>query len=59
MAKIQGTLEVKDLFTVQEAAKKLNCGVATLWRRVKSGDLIAVKIGGRTYFPKSEINRIK
>ncbi len=59
MAKIQALVEIKDLYDVQEAAKKLKCGVATVWRRVKDGKLITVKIGRGTYFPKSVIDRMK
>ena len=59
MARIQGVIDVKDLYDVQEAAKKLKCGVATVWRRVKEKKLNTIKIGRGTYFLKSEIDKIK
>ncbi len=59
MAKIQALVEVKDLYDVKEVAKKLKCGVATVWRMRKEGKLITVKIGRGTYFPKSAVDKIK
>ena len=59
MAKLTALVEVKDLYDVNEAAKKLKCGVATVWRRVKEGKINAIRISGRTYFAKTEIDRTK
>jgi len=52
-------VEIADLFDCDEAAKLLGWGVATLWRRIKDGKIIPVRIAGRTLIPQSEIDRLK
>ena len=50
--------EESEVYTVDEAAKLLGLGVATVWRRIKGKELIALRISGRTFVPKSEIERL-
>ncbi len=48
-----------DFLDVQEAMAALGIKYASLYRWIKSGKLIAVKIGGRTLIPRSEVSRHK
>lgn len=48
-----------EVFTLEEAAKKLGIGIATLFRWLKAGTIIPLRLGGRTFIPKSEIARLK
>ena len=59
MAKITATVEIEDLYDVDEAAVLLGRGVATIWRRIRDDKIIVVRIAGRTLIPKSEIERFK
>ena len=59
MAKITATVEIEDLYDVDEAADLLGKGVATIWRRIRDDKIIVVRIAGRTLIPKSEIERFK
>jgi len=59
MAKITATVEIEDLYDVDEAADLLGKGVATIWRRIRDNKIIVVRIAGRTLIPKSEIERLK
>lgn len=59
MAKITATVEIEDLYDVDEAADLLGRGVATIWRRIRDNKIIVVRIAGRTLVPKSEIERLK
>ncbi len=42
-----------------EAAQELGIGIATLFRWMKSGNIIAIRIYRRTFIPKSEVERLK
>lgn len=42
-----------------EAAKLLGIGYATLYRWIKSGKILPLRVAGRTVIPKSEIDRLK
>ena len=52
-------INTNEVFTLAEAATLLNVGVATLFRWMKVGEIIPLRIGNRTYIPKSEIERLK
>ena len=52
-------IEPGELLDVDEAAKELGIGVATVWRWIKKGSLVPLKLGGRTLIHRSEIDRIK
>ena len=43
----------------EEAAKLLGKGEATMWRWIRSGKILAVRIGGRTLIPEKEIQRLQ
>jgi excisionase family DNA binding protein len=43
------------LLTIQETAQMLRISVPTLHRIVAAGDLPAVRIGGRTFFDRNDI----
>jgi len=59
MVKVTATVEIQDLYDVDEAATLLGKGVATIWRRIRDDKIIVVRIAGRTLIPKSEIERLK
>ena len=59
MVKVTATVEIEDLYDVDEAANLLSKGVATIWRRIRDNKIIVVRIAGRTLIPKSEIERLK
>lgn len=47
-----------DLVTIPQAAKLLERSRMTLYRWVKKGKVIAVELGGISFIPRSEINRL-
>lgn len=49
----------KDLMETTVAAQQIGIGYATLYRWIKSGKILALKVGRRTLIPKSEIERLK
>lgn len=60
MTKVTITAEaVTDAYGPEEAAKLLGKGIATIWRWLRDDKIIAVRVGGRTFIPKQEIERIK
>ena len=50
-------IDTNEVFELEEAAKQLDIGIATLFRWLKAGAIIPLKIQGRTYITKSEIER--
>ena len=50
---------VADAYGTEEAAKLLGKGVATIWRWIRSGKVLVVRIVGRTLIPKKEIERLQ
>ena len=57
MAKI--VLDTDEVYELQEAANLLNIGIATLFRWMKKGDIIPLRLKGHTYIPKGEVERLK
>ena len=57
MAKI--IIDMPDLYDTNEAAQILGIGYATVYRWIKAGKLIPVRVDKRTLIPKSEIERLK
>jgi len=57
MAKI--LVDTDELYDATEAARLLGIGYVTLYRRIKKGTLIPIKLSGRTFITKSEIDRVK
>jgi len=52
-------LDSDEVYDTTEAGKLLGIGYATVYRWIRSGKLIPFRIGGRTFIPLSEIERIK
>ena len=50
---------IADAYGPEEAAQLLGKGVATIWRWIRSGKILAVRIGGRTLIPEQEIKRLQ
>jgi excisionase family DNA binding protein len=50
---------VADAYGPEEAAKLLGKGEATIWRWIRSGKMLVVKIGGRTLIPEREVERLQ
>jgi excisionase family DNA binding protein len=44
---------------LEEAARELGIGIATLYRWMNSGKIIPIRIYRRTFIPKSEVDRLK
>ena len=56
---IKAEAAVSDACGPEEAAELLGKGIATIWRWIRDGKIIAVRIGGRTLIPRREIERLK
>jgi len=52
-------LETEGLFTTKEACKVIGIGYATLYRWIKKGRIIPVKINGQNFIPEGEILKVK
>ena len=52
-------IEAKGLLDIQETLDELQISYATFFRWIKKGHLSPVKIGGRTYITRSDVERIK
>lgn len=52
-------VDVDELYETEEAAQLIGIGYATLYRWIKKGKLIPVRVMGRTLIPKFEIERLK
>ena len=51
-------VDIPELYDPNQAAEALGIGYATVFRWIKAGTLIPVRIGGRTLIPKSEVERL-
>jgi len=52
-------VDIPELYDPNQAAEALGVGYATVFRWIKAGKLIPLRIGGRTLIPKSEVERLK
>ena len=52
-------IDIPELYDPNQAAEALGVGYATVFRWIKAGKLIPLRIGGRTLIPRSEIERFK
>ena len=52
-------VDTSEFYDPNEAAQLIGIGYATLYRWIKKGALIPIKVGGRTLIPKSEIERLQ
>ena len=48
----------EDLMSVQDAAKILGRPRITIYRWIKADKMLAVKLGGTVFIPRSEVDRI-
>jgi excisionase family DNA binding protein len=51
-------VQTPDLLSITEAAKALGKKRMQVYRWIKSGKLIALRLGDRQYIPKSEVERV-
>lgn len=52
-------ITIDNVYETAEAAQLIGIGYATLYRWIKAGKLIPIRIAGRTLIPKSEVERLK
>ena len=52
-------IETDEVYELNEAATLLQIGIATLFRWMRDGKVVPFKLGGRTFIPKSEVERLK
>lgn len=52
-------VDTGEVYDAEEAARLIGIGYATLYRWIKAGKLIAVKLAGRTLIPKCEVDRLE
>jgi len=52
-------IDADEVYELKEAAALLNIGIATLFRWLRKGKIMALKIGRRTLITKGEIERLK
>ena len=55
---IQITIESGDLYSVSRAAKTLERPRITIYRWVKAGKVLSIKLGGVIFIPVSEVERL-
>ena len=53
------TEEFLPVYAIMKAARALGIHRVTLYRWLRSGKIIGIALGDKTYIPKSEIERIK
>lgn len=52
-------VDTGEVYGAMEAAQLIGIGYATLYRWIKNGKVIPLKLAGRTLIPKSEVERLK
>ena len=52
-------IDTDELYETKEAAELIGIGYATLYRWIKKGRLVPVRVAGRTLIPKYEIERLR
>ncbi|OGO02710.1 MAG: hypothetical protein A2Y91_02080 [Chloroflexi bacterium RBG_13_54_8] len=52
-------IDTSDLLSIPESMAELEVGYATLYRWIKQGRILAVRMSGRTLIPRSEVDRVK
>ena len=50
--------EISDFATVEEAAVRMDRSVATVWRRIKQGELSTYRVLGRTVVLAKEVEAL-
>ena len=51
-------VDTGEVYGAMDAARLIGIGYATLYRWIKSGKLIPIRLAGRTLIPKIEVERI-
>jgi len=51
-------IDTDEVYELEEAARLLDIGIATLFRWMKKGKIVPLKLSNRTFIPKSEIERL-
>jgi excisionase family DNA binding protein len=51
-------MAIEKLYGVEEAAKALGISYCTVWAKLRNGDLLRTKIGGRTVIRESELQKL-
>jgi excisionase family DNA binding protein len=51
-------MALEKLYGVEEAAKALGVSHWTIWSKLKNGDLLRTKVGGRTVIRESELEKL-
>jgi len=46
-------------YELEQAARELGIGIATLYRWMRNGSIVPIRIYRRTFIPKSEVERLK
>ena len=52
-------VDTDEIYELKEAADLLQIGIATLFRWMRNGKIVPLRISGRTFIPKSEVERLK
>ncbi|MBA7486176.1 hypothetical protein ES707_21729 [subsurface metagenome] len=52
-------ITIDNVYETTEAAQLIGISYATLYRWIKAGKLMPIRIAGRTLIPKSEVERLK
>ncbi|MGQ9545954.1 MAG: helix-turn-helix domain-containing protein [Dehalococcoidia bacterium] len=52
-------VDLEEFYELNEATQMLNIGIATLFRWMKKGKIIPVRLSGRTLIPKKEVERLQ
>ncbi len=55
---IQITIESGDLYSVSRAADSLSRPRVTIYRWVKTGKILSIKLGGVIFIPVTEVERL-
>ena len=51
-------MALEKLYSVEQAAEALGISHWTIWAKLKTGDLLRTKIGGRTVIRESELEKL-
>lgn len=51
-------VDTDEVYELKEAADLLQIGIATLFRWMRNGKIVPLRISGRTFIPKSEVERL-
>lgn len=52
-------VDTDEIYELKEAAELLQVGIATLFRWMRNGKIVPLRLSNRTFIPKSEIERLQ